>query len=85
MLNQGQIIVEKMTRDDFHKKAVRGVMQSMEFSMAASFHVENITDDQKMTLRESLEKIGIPLECTVNDDDLEDIITTMLGRSVELR
>ena len=78
-------IIEGISRDDFHKKFIRGICQSREFGYLETFLAEHTPEDYKIKVRKDLEKLGVPLELTESDYDLNNTITAITSRAVELR
>lgn len=81
----GVEIIEKMSREDFHSKFVKGVGQTRAFSALASFTAENISPEEKQEIRTALSAIGIPLAMTELDDVLDEIAAVVSARAVTLR
>lgn len=82
---KGPDIIKSLSREEFHKKYVKGLCQSAEFSTLASFWAEYTPEDYKTKVRNELAELGIPYELTASNDDLNDIVTAITGRSVTLR
>lgn len=82
---KGSGIIKNLSRERFHKKFVRELCQTAEFSTLASFRAENTPEDFKEKVRNDLEKLGIPSELTQSDSDLDNVVTAIVGRSVTLR
>ncbi len=82
---KGPDIINSLSREEFHKKYVKGICQTAEFSTLASFWAEDTPEDYKEKVRNELAKLGIPHELTASDDDLDNVVTAITGRSVTLR
>lgn len=80
----GASIIRSMSRNDFHRKYVRGVCQTLSFGALASFLAENLSAEEKMEIRRSLADNGIPFEMTKTNDALDEIAAVISARAVSL-
>lgn len=74
-----------MSREDFHKKIVRGICSRKDFSTVASFGADALSEDEKLNLRTALATSGIPLEVTESDMALTATVYTIAARAVKLQ
>lgn len=81
----GVEIVRAMSREDFHKKFVKGIGKTRAFGAIASLGPDRISPEQKTEVRKALDAIGIPLSMTASDNDLCDIVAEISARAVALR
>ena len=82
--SSGVDIIERMSRDDFLQKFVRGVCLTRSFGALFSFKAENISSEEKLEVREMLAENGIPLKLTESNDDLNEIAVAVSARAIRL-
>ena len=77
--------IEAMSREDFHKKIVREICSRKDFSIAASFGADALSEGEKLNLRTALAANGIPLAVTDSDMALTATVDTITARAVKLQ
>lgn len=77
--------INSMTREEFHKKVVRGIAQNSDFSFVATFLSADSPENIKTNVKNMLIEIGLPAESIQTDYDLDMVVGAIAGRSVELR
>lgn len=77
-------ILEGMSREQFHKKVVRGVALSPAFGALVTFGADSLSAHDKITVRTELAKISITYDMTQSDESLNKIAKIIANRSVRL-
>lgn len=80
--------IEKLSKEEFHQKILRGVAATPEFSCLVCIGAKSVTEEQKKSICEQLEAAGIPAKYEPYpqfDEDLRDIGWYIAGRMVQVR
>ena len=80
--------IEKLSKEEFHQKILRGVAATPEFSCLVCIGAKHVTEEQKKSICEQLEAAGIPAKYEPYpqfDEDLRDIGWYIAGRMVQVR
>ena len=80
--------IEKLSKDEFHQKILRGVAATTEFSYLVCIGVKHVTEEQKKSICEQLEAAGIPAKYESYpqfNEDLQDIGRYIASRAVQVR
>lgn len=78
-------IINEMPRDMFHKKIVRDLCQTKEFSHLVASWGKNTPKIYKKRIREYLTNLDIPAELLQSDSDLDAAATAIFNRAVAIR
>lgn len=85
VLNSGSQIVEKMSREFFYLRFIRGVCKTRPFASLASFKAKNLSEMERTEVRAILANNGIPFELTGSEQALDEVAAAVSSRAVALK
>ena len=77
--------IEAMSRDDFFHKIFTKIARRHDFSTIACGGIEDLTIQEKDSLRGEMAECGIPPDIIESDEELAEAVSVIAARGVEIR
>ena len=83
-MKEGVAFIKGMSRDAFYHQIVERLGRKRSFGALVSFGAGYLSKEEKEELHRELALVGIESEYLKTDEDLDDVATAIVGRSVTL-
>ena len=78
-------LINEIPRNVFHHKIIRGVSQNLAYGHLVSAGANDLSEEEKQTIRKLLSEVGVPIESMKDNESLDIIANAIASRSVTLR